>query len=156
MKPVDADQAYWVRIYWRRWRDIGKFLDDPQDDDANLYTIWGRFGSSVSLFYIGKTYDQYAGFRLTQKDHVRRRKTLMQRHPRHRLVISLGEMGMPYGGTITRSRVSEVERILIFAHLPELNRQNRQTHGAQWDYVIENTGSYGTMCRQLHFGLFKG
>ncbi len=156
MEPVDADLAYWVRIHWRRWRDIDKFFDDPQDDHAYLYAIWGRFGSSARLFYIGKIYDQYAGFRLAQKDHARRRKTIIRQYPRHRLVVSLGEVEMPYGGKVTRSRVGEVERLLIFANLPELNRQNRQTHGAQWAYVVENTGSFGTMYRQLHFGLFGG
>ncbi len=63
---------------------------------------------------------------------------------------------MLYGEKITRSRVDEVERLLIFANRPDLNKQNRQTHGAQWAYVIENTGSFGTMYRQLHFGLFRG
>lgn len=156
MEPVDAELAYWVRIHWRRWRDIDKFFDDPQDDHANLYAIWGRFGSSARLLYVGKVYDQYAGFRLTQKDHAQRRKTMVRRYPRHRLVISLGEMEMSYGGKVTRSRVDEVERLLIFGNLPELNRQYRQTHGAQWDYVMENTGSFGTMYRWLHFGLFGG
>ena len=156
MEPVDEERAYWVRIHWRRWRDIDKFFDDPQDDNACLYAIWGRFGSSARLFYIGKTFDQYAGFRLMQQDHARRRKKMVRRYPRHRLVVSLGEMEMPYGGKVTRSRVDEVERLLIFANLPEVNRTNRQTHGAQWDYVIKNTGSFGTMYRSLHFGLFGG
>lgn len=156
MKPIDADQDYWVRVHWRRWRDYDKLLDNPQDDHAYLYAIWGRFGSSARLLYVGKIYDQYDGFRIAQKDRARRRKTMMRRYPRHRLVVSLGEVEMSYGGKVTRSRVGEVERLLIFANRPDLNRQNLQTHGAQRAYVIENTGSFGTMYRQLHFGLFGG
>jgi len=129
---------------------------NPQDDDPYLYAIWGRFGSSARLLYIGKTYDQYAGFRLAQKDHARRRKTMMRQYPRHRLVVSLGEVKMSYGGKVTRSRVGEVERQLILTNRPDLNRQNLQNHGAKWAYVIENSGSFGTMHRQLHFGLFGG
>ncbi|MGH7774300.1 MAG: hypothetical protein ACREQA_18905 [Candidatus Binatia bacterium] len=156
MEPVDEELAWWVRIYWRRWRSIEKVLDDSMDEDAYLYAIWGCFGTSARLLYIGKVYDQYAGFRLTQPDHARRRKTIVRRYPRHRLAVSLGEIVMPYGEKLTRTRVDEVERLLIFANLPELNRQNRETHSVQWDYVIENNGSFGTMYRWLHYGLFGG
>jgi hypothetical protein len=91
-----------------------------------------------------------------QEDHARRRKSMMRQYPRHHFAVSLGEMEMPYGEKITRSCVDEVERLLIFANHPELNRKNTQTDGARWAYVIESTGSFGTMYRQLHFGLFGG
>ncbi len=154
MHPIDEEYAWWVDIYWSRWRNLTDFLKDPRDDKAYLYRIAVRFGSYMpKLLYIGKVYDQYAGFRLTQSDHAQRRKKMERKYRRHALVVSLGTIDMPYGGRVTRARVDDIERLLIWANEPEFNHRSRQDHCVEEDYKIKNRGSVGKMYRDLYFGL---
>lgn len=154
MYPVGEENAWWVDIYWSRWRNLDDFLQDPRDNEAFLYRIAARFGSHApKLLYIGKVYDQYAEFRLTQSDHAQRHRKMERRYRRHSLVVSLGTIDMPYGGKITRARVDKIERLLIWANVPEFNSRSTQDHRVDEDYMIENRGSIGNMYRKLYFGL---
>ena len=152
-------EGYWnIEIEWSRPKAYGRLLDEgsPHDEDAHLYLISARFStSSHKAIYVGKTYDQWVSKRLSQADHKRRYSDFTKNYPRHNFYVSHGIV-TNHDGKLTRKRIDDIERILIYANEPlhAHNVQNFWQHSVTTPYQIENRGSRCTLPRTISLGVF--
>ena len=114
--------------------------------------ILGQWGSHTKLFYIGKTTKNVLN-RLKLQDHKKRKKEMMEDHPKHRLLISVGDLYMEWGSNKTSKRIDDIESLLIYAHEPEYNKSKIFNHSVESDYWIKNYGYTDPLYKQLHYGL---
>lgn len=158
MKPLWHEEHWHVEINWSRPVEYEQLLENgsSQDEVANLYLISARFGvKSPKTIYIGKTYDQWVSKRLSQSDHKIRYVKFCEGYPRHQIYVSHGVVTI-HDGKLTRSRIDEIERILIYANDPTHahNVQNFWQHDVTTPYRVENKGSRCTLPRIISLGVF--
>lgn len=158
MKPLYHEQYWEVEIEWSRPKEYDRLLEEGShhDESAHLYLISARYRDYESkLLYIGKTYDQWVSKRLSQKDHRSRYGTFQENYPNHIFFVSHGVITIN-GSKITRKRLSDIERILIYTNEPQHahNVQNYYSHGVIGSYLIENKGSKCTLPSVISLGIF--
>jgi len=158
MEPLQHEEYWDIEIAWSRPKEYERVLEEgsPHDELAHLYLISARFGTkSPKAIYVGKTYDQFVKKRLSQPDHQKRYSQFVKDYPRHRFYVSHGVV-TNHDGKLTRKRIDEIERILIYANKPQhaYNVQNFWTHGVTTAYQIENRGSRCTLPRTITLGVF--
>lgn len=158
MEPLYGDDYWDIAIQWTRPRSYEKVRGSwcKHDDDANLYLITAKYSKNRSkCIYIGKTYDQWVSKRLTQEDHKKRYAAFVKNYPNHKFFVSHGIVSMKKG-KIVRSRIKEIEIILIYSNDPEHchNVQNFYNHGVTGSYSIENFGYKSTLPKVISLGVF--
>lgn len=137
----DNDNDFWV--------------NDFKNVNSNFYMILGQWSQKIKLFYIGKTKKSVFN-RLKQQDHKRRKKEMEEDHPKHKLLISFGDLYMEYGCNKTSKRIDDIESLLIYAQEPEYNKNKIFNHKVESDYWIKNYGYTDPLYKQLHYGLKFG
>lgn len=148
---------YWeVYIQWtrpclyKRVRGEGS----KHDSSAHLYYIRAKYPTGrPKVLYIGKTYQQSVSMRLDQRDHRDKYAVFTNRYPKHRFSVSHGIVSIAHG-KITRDRIDDIERLLIYAISPEDNVQNINQHGVNKSYFVTNRGYRSSLPRFLWLGLF--
>lgn len=158
MEPLSHEDYWNVQIDWSLPQEYERLLElgSPNDDLAHLYLISARYGKNEpKTIYIGQTYNQWVSKRLTQADHQSRYADFVENYSRHRLYVSHGIVTV-HDGKITRKRINDIERILIYTNDPTHahNIKNFQGHGVSTPYQIENRGSRCTLPRQISLGVF--
>lgn len=148
-------EHFCVSVRWTRhrlWQE-GKVNPHPEEHRIYLYMIVGRFNASRRILYIGKTYRQYASYRLTQPDHIRRRKKLRREYPHHKLTVSFGIVNFD-GVRCTSKRIDEVESILIYANWhPEIFNSKKVYHMAIREQIrVTNRGYYKPLTKECYYG----
>ena len=158
MKPLLEEEPRNISIKWTRPKPYEAVFNSKceHDDHAKLYMILRRFSDAApKVIYIGKTWHQCVRTRLRQPDHRNRFRRFQENYPRHSFFVSYGIVSIDYG-ILTKKRVDEIERILIYASNPEHteNRCNIWTHKVTDAYLINNTGSRGSIPRKIRLGVF--
>lgn len=158
LRQLFEDDSWDVEINWSRPKLYENVIEYgvELDDDAYLYMITAKYGSSKSkILYIGKTYKQTVSIRLNQDDHRRRYKDFRQKYPRHNLYISYGTVQI-HNGNITENRIKEVEKILIYSNDTghAQNVSNTYSHAVKDSYKIRNSGCRCSLPKQLYLGIF--
>lgn len=158
MEPLQHEGYWGIEVKWSRPKEYERLLDEgsPHDELANLYLISARFGTKPSkAIYVGKTYDQWVSMRLSQPDHQLRYTEFVKNYPRHIFYVSHGIV-TNHDGKLTRKRIDDIERILIYANEPQHahNIKNFWQHRVTMPYQIENRGSRCTLPRTIALGVF--
>jgi len=157
MKPLPDEYPREISIRWTRPRAYASVLAEgcSHDDDAKLYMISRRYSTAApKVIYIGKTWDQCVSGRLKQKDHRERYARWRHAYPRQSFFVSHGIVKIDEG-RMTRKRLDEIERILIYAssldHTENIN--NIWTHRVTDAYRILNSGSRASIFRKIFLGI---
>lgn len=158
MQRLYHEEAWEVEIEWTRPKEYTRLLSKGSEHDefANLYLISARYGAAnAKTIYIGKTYTQWVRRRLSQPDHKKRFAAWVKNYQRHLFFVSFGIITIKEGN-VTRKRLDDIERILIYANDPDHahNVQNFYEHGVKEAYQITNKGSRCTLPRILALGVF--
>lgn len=138
----DEDNDFWVN----------EFIEYP---NSNFYMILGQWNKKNKIFYIGKTIQEVID-RVKNTDHKKRKKEMETENPKHKLLISLGDLYMESGCNKTSKRIDDIESLLIYAHEPEYNKNKIFNHTVESDYWIKNYGYTDPLYKQLHYGLKFG
>jgi hypothetical protein len=69
MRVASQGQDWASTIKWFESKSLEEFQERPRDADASHYKLTGVVRGRPRLFYLGKTFDQYAHWRLEQPDH---------------------------------------------------------------------------------------
>jgi hypothetical protein len=144
---MSTQQASWKRIdvtvTWTKPMTIeeAKIIED--ENNTFLYKIVGRHNENYKLFYIGKCIRQKFSTRIFQKDHKLKQAEFKNKHKRHKLLVSLGNLSDEDKHKPTE--ISNVESLLIFAHSHDgypcmKNIQCSLTHNVIKNYRIINNG----------------
>ena len=144
-----------VSIEWTRhrfWKN-GHVNAHPEEHLINLYMIVGCFGSSRSVLYIGKAYQQYASRRLSQSDHIKKWRMLRRKYSRHKLMVSFGVAKFA-GYSCTARRIDTAESVLIYANWNDRLINSKKIYGfsIRGQVRLTNAGYY----RPLHRECFHG
>ena len=158
LEPLIISDSWEVRIKWTRPRSYERVREEgsDHDDSAYLYYIRAQFSNRrPKLLYIGKTYTQSVSIRLGQPDHRNRYDEFTRLYPIHRFTVSHGIVSVE-SGRITRRRIDDIERLLIYANDPShaYNVQNINQHGVARSYIVTNTGYRSGLPRSLLLGVF--
>ena len=115
--------------------------------------IVGHFGRKRSILYIGKTYRQYASYRLGPPDHLKKWKILRRKYRRHKLTVSFGIAEFD-GCSCTSKRIDEVESILIYANSDERLINSKKVFGftIRGQIRLTNTGYRKPLHRDCFYG----
>lgn len=157
--PLFEDDFWEVNIKWTRPRAYKSERDEGSEHDntAYLYYICAKYSTSApKVLYIGQTYQQTVNKRLQQPDHQHRYVKFARAYPKHRFYVSHGLVSVTYG-RLTKRRIEDVERILIYANDPAHahNVKNIYQHGVEnVSYFITNNGYRSGLPRSLRFGVF--
>ena len=156
-------EAYFkITIKWNKPIPYDEVLeqDFEEQEDVYFYKIIARFGSKEpKLTYIGKAYKQHVRTRLRNEDHKIKRKTIQNKHERHTLYVSTGEV-VEHNSTLKSSYVDKVESLLIFAHahrdFPHLiNSKSVWNHNIKKAHHIINKGYLkDRMEKEIALGVF--
>ena len=113
-------------------------------------------GEHPRLFYLGKTVDQYAHWRLDQPDHQSRLAKIRKVYPNVEILISTGALETHDRDRSSRKYVDEIESLLIFVHQPEFNANKLSwVEISEWHYVT-NKGDFAPLERMVYFGPAAG
>lgn len=158
MKPLYVDDYWDVEIKWTRPRPYVEVRENGcyHDESAYLYLITAKYSKNKSkCIYVGKTFDQCVSKRLNQADHQKRYAAFIKNYPRHKFFVSHGLVTIN-NGKIIRSRIKDVENILIYSNDPEHchNVQNFYNHGVKGSYLIKNFGYKSSLPQIISLGVF--
>jgi len=158
MQPLHHQEYWAIEVEWSRPKVYENVLSHGSEHDeySNLYLISARFSTNTpKLLYIGKTFDQWVSKRLSQPDHIERHDKFLEHYSRHKLFVSHGYITV-HGGRLTRQRLDDIERILIYTAEPAHahNVKNFNAHGVRSSYRIENKGYKCTLPRVVTLGVF--
>jgi hypothetical protein len=158
LKPLFENNFWEVQIQWTRPRAYERVRGEgsEHDNSACLYYICAQFSTGKpKVLYIGQTYQQAVSTRLQQPDHQSRYAAFVRNYPRHRFSVSHGIVSV-VDGRLTKRRVDDIERLLIYANDPEHahNVQHIYQHGVRESYFITNTGYRSGLPRSLQLGVF--
>ncbi|MDA2916826.1 hypothetical protein MYX64_08320 [Nitrospinae bacterium AH_259_B05_G02_I21] len=157
MPLVKGHNYHWMRIDWNSPEELDDFIENPDDYHYTFYAflVWSR-GRWV-LAYIGRAYEQSIHWRIIQ--HIN--EGLVRRIKRHcksdTVYISIGYPYMERGGNVTRQRVVDAAKLLIYVHDPIINKMGRKWIHINEHLRIQNEGSLrGIIKRRIAFGPVMG
>jgi hypothetical protein len=156
MRVVSQDQDWESTITWSKAKSLETFRKRPEDAEASYYKLTGMIGGCLQLFYLGKTFDQVAHWRLEQPDHQARLAAIRQAYPGVDILVSVGDLETGERKRYERRLIDEIESLLIFVHQPEFNANKLAwIEMSAWHYVT-NTGDFAPLERVVYFGPAAG
>jgi hypothetical protein len=152
MRIATRDAEWESTITWSVAQPLDRFRVRPGDQEANFYIWLGQEEQERRLLYLGKTFDQYAHWRLDQPDHLKRVKRIRAKYPNMPLLISAGVLKTPDRDRYSRPFIDAIESLLIFVHQPEFNDSKvGWVDIKEWHYIT-NQGDYSPLERVVFFG----
>ena len=132
----------WFRIDWRGPYPIDTAQAKLTASGFGIYAIHEIKGKTAKLLYIGETYWQSFSKRLQQH----KRDWLYR--VSGKLVIYFGEVVLPEGKRISHEKVLDVEKALIYVHMPPYNTVSKRGYSGR-EIMIFNLGKAGTLQRLI-------
>lgn len=160
MKALVHEDSWNIEISWSRPIEYTLFIKNssPLNEHANLYFITARYGKkSHKIIYIGKSYSQSIRKRFSQPDHKLLHMKIMRDYPRHKFYVSLGVISVNNNKSkITKNRIDEIERILIYSTDQDhkYNVKNFWGHKVTTPYRINNIGYRCNIYKDIALGIF--
>ena len=152
MRVASHDLEWESTITWSKARPLNEFRERPNDREASYYKWTGVVEGHLRLFYLGKTVDQYAHWRLDQPDHQARIAKIRKAYPDVEVLIATGSLETHDRPRASRKYVDEIESLLIFVHQPEFNANKLSwIEMSEWHHVT-NTGDFAPLERIVYFG----
>lgn len=161
MKALLHEDSWDIEISWSRPIEYDLFLEksSPLNELANLYFISARYGNKThKIIYIGKAYSQTVRKRFSQPDHKLLHLKLLKDYPRHNFYVSLGVISANDKCKITKNRIDDIERILIYSTDQDhkYNVRNFWGHKVTTPYRINNVGYRCNIYKEIALGIFVG
>ena len=124
-------------IQWRGPYRLDRFFEYAQANHKGLYMVSRVFGGRESLRYIGMTWDQTVSKRLEQ-------------HPwlweeRGEVRVRVSEIEVEPGKRLTKKRLMDIERLLIFFNKPARNTQHYDRYNVRRRIILRNAGRRGPL-----------
>jgi len=157
MKFLFEDDSWIASINWSKpveYLKVKKF-GSRYDGSPKLYKITGQYlNNPPKLLYVGKTYKQSVSRRLNQQDHIKRYDEIKDEHPKHKILISLGNI-IVENGILNSKRVDEIESILIYTHDSDFIFNDKKLNylPMKEQYVVRNTGYSAPFYKEIKFGI---
>jgi hypothetical protein len=156
MRVASQNQDWESTITWTKAKSLEAFQKRPEDAEASYYKLTGMVRGRPQLFYLGKTFDQYAHWRLEQPDHQERIAAIQRAYPGVEILVSVGNVKTGERDRYGRRLIDEIESLLIFAHQPEFNANKLSwIRMSEWHYVT-NQGDFAPLERIVYFGPAAG
>ena len=125
-------------IEWKGPYSVNRAPTLKAAENFAVYAIFEKKGSSSKLRYIGRTYWQDFGKRLTQY-----KRDWLDRVGGQQ-VVHFGTVKLSIGQRISFQRVRDIEELLIHAHVPPNNTVSKKGYIGR-DLLIVSTGKVGTL-----------
>ena len=156
MRVASQKQDWESTITWSKAKSLEEFRKRPEDAEASYYKLSGMVRGRHRLFYLGKTFDQYAHWRLEQPDHQERIGAIRQAYPGVEIQVSVGSVETGERDRYGRRLIDEIESLLIFVHQPKFNGNKLSwIEMSAWHYVM-NQGDFAPLDRIVYFGPAAG
>lgn len=146
---------YTAKIRWSRLYTCEKLFNYcPENDDAYFYSIIGRRGQELKLFYIGMVYKQCVSERFKSEDHLSKVRALENHFSKYKIGIRLGVVKLTAPITkITKRRINAIEKLLIYINWNQdmINKKAVETINLSEKILIINSGDFKPLVRECGY-----
>ena len=147
----NGDDVRYVELRWSEPVAIDDADEELEDDHAFLYMLLAQARGAPKLLYIGRVFDQHVADRLWNQDHLDRQDEMQADHPRHELMVSVGDVVDSDWARLHRNRVDDLETLLIYVNDPPYNRNKKGMFQMPW-YRIYNSGEGEPLLETAYYG----
>lgn len=124
-----------IVLKWSAPIPIKEAIEDPDFISSGVYCITRKYGSNVSLYYVGKSAGVSVRGRL--KDH---QETTVNGKKGEKMVSFARVSKEDIGGMNLKSVIDDIESLLIYDAQPEYNIQKKCSLNVKNDFILKNAG----------------
>ena len=121
-----------VSVYWTDPIKYREFTEWESEWYEVLYVV----RKMKKILYVGMAYDQYAHFRLSNHHKLGK---IVKEEGVNGLTITYGERVVEGGRRLSRTRIGEIENLLIYIYDPKHNERKIKTYKGRY-LIVYNSG----------------